>query len=173
MDYGIGIAALGVGTGMLITATRAWRLHDLCDVTTPRTPVRFYLLASLVWLSFIQTEWAWYDYTSDRGDYPPFADVVFIPQAATFLFVVVSVPFILAGVWIAIHGAKLPVRVWARPVFGRSYFLSPVLWGAAIMAAALIIYGVRARPYDVPTCVFMLYLILSGRAAAVTRKLQG
>jgi len=79
-------------------------------------------------------------------------------------------PFILLGVRVAIGRALLPLPVFSRPVFSRFYLVSAALWLAAILALLFTAFGVAEQPPIVPSSLFTVYLILSGRAAAVYRR---
>ena len=165
-DLGAGIIALGLGMALLFLTKGIRKVSDLGYLTTPKTSGRFYLLAALTWLSFIPGEWIYYIYTGQRGDYPPFADVIGIPMGGAFIIGVLGLPFVLFGVWVSIHGAKLPTAVWSGSIFGQLNIVSAAIWIALILALLVTAMGVARQPPIVPSCLFTLYLLLSGKAAA-------
>jgi hypothetical protein len=171
LDLGMGLVALGLGVAALFALRGVRYVRDLMSLKSPSTRRRFYAFAALTWLSFIPAEWFWLDYTQGRGDYPWWADSIGIPAGSVLIFGVVGLPVVLLGVALALREASLPVSLWSRPVFGPPYGVCVGLIVAAILAPLVLVSGVSAEPFLVPSALLTLYLILSGRAAAVGRRL--
>jgi hypothetical protein len=172
LDRGAGVILLGLSIWILFMVKGVSRIRDLAGLTTPKTQQRFYVLATIAWLSFIPAEWAYYMYTEDRGDYPWFGDIIAIPCFGILIFGIIGLPFVLFGVKAALGRAQLPLAVFSRPVLSRFYIVSIALWIAAILALLVTAFGVAEQPPIVPSGLFTLYLILSGRAAAVHRPID-
>jgi hypothetical protein len=169
MDVGAGVAALGASVALLFAARRVRSWRDVFGLDSPSSRTGFVALAALVWLSFIPAEWLWLDYTLRRGDYPWWADSIGIPMSQTQVFGLWGAPIIVIGAVLAVWGATLPVKLSARPIFGRSYLVAPLLIIMSILSLDVLVSGVFADPFIVPPALFTLYLLLSGRAAAARR----
>jgi len=167
LDLGMGLVALGLGVAALFALLGVRSARDLIALGSPSTRPRFYTFAALTWLSFIPAEWFWLDYTQGRGDYPWWADSIGIPAGGVLLFGIVGLPVVLLGVGLAIRGASLPVTLWSRPALGPPYGVCIGLIVAAVLALLVLVSGVSTEPFLVPSALFALYLIVSGRAAAV------
>jgi hypothetical protein len=165
-DLGSGIVALGIAIAGIFLVKRVRTFGELADMSTPKTHLRFFLLAALTWLSFVPAEWCFYFYTAARDDYPPFADAIFIAMAGETFFGFVILPIVLFGVWIAIHNKDLPLPLWHGSVFGGFRIVNLGIWLALILAALVTFMGIISRPPIVLSCVFTIYLLLSGKAAA-------
>lgn len=167
LDLGMGLVALGLGAAALFALRGVRSVSDLVSLKSPATRRRFYILAALTWLSFIPAEWFWLDYTLRRGDYPWWADSIGIPAGSVLVSGIVGLPVVLLGVGLALRGASLPVALWSAPAFGPPYVVCVGLIVAAALALLVLVSGISAEPFLVPSALFTLYLILSGRAAAV------
>lgn len=167
LDLGMGLVALGLGVVALFALRGVRSAGDLTALKSPSTRRRFYTLAGLTWISFIPAEWFWLGYTQGRGDYPWWADSIGIPAGSVLVFGIVGLPVVLLGVGLAIRGARFPVRLWSRPALGPPYVVCVGLIVAAVLALLVMVSGVSTEPFLVPSALFTLYLILSGRAAAV------
>jgi hypothetical protein len=168
-DLGAGLIVLGISMGILFVAKRVHHISDLACLTTPKTRRSFLVLATMVWLSFIPAEWVFYNYTLDRGDYPWFGDEIAIPCFGVLILGLIGLPFVLLGVVIALRSSHLPLAIFSRPIFSRPYIVSFALWIAAVLAVAVMVFGVIMQPPIVPSALMTLYLILSGRAAAASQ----
>ncbi|MCL4686713.1 hypothetical protein KJ059_18395 [Myxococcota bacterium] len=167
LDLGMGLVALGLGVAALFALRGVRSARDLTSLRSPSTRRCFYSLAALTWLSFIPAEWFWLGYTQGRGDYPWWADSIGIPAGSVLVFGIVGLPVVLLGVGLAIRGAPLPVELGSRPTFGPPYVVCVGLIVAAVLALLVLVSGISAEPFLVPSALFTLYLVLSGRAAAV------
>jgi hypothetical protein len=169
LNLGMGVIAFGVGLALLFALTHVRSFRDLGSLKSPATRYDFLALSALVWLSFIPAEWSWFGYTLDRGDYPHWADSIGIPMYAVQTFGQNGLPVVLLGVLITLRGTTLPVELWSRPVLGRAYVVNIALIIAGILALLVLLSGVVSQPFLVPSALFTLYLLLSGRAAAAVR----
>jgi len=169
LDLGMGFIAFGVGLGLLFALTHVCSFGDLGSLRSPTSRYGFLALSALVWLSFIPAEWYWLGYTLSRGDYPFWADSIGIPMYAVQTFGQTGLPVVLFGALVTLRGTTLPVKLWSRPILGRSYFVNSVLIIASILALLVLLSGVISQPFLVPSALFTLYLLLSGRAAAAVR----
>jgi hypothetical protein len=169
LDLGMGFVAFGVGLVLLFALARVRSFGDLGSLQSPATRYGFLALAAVAWLSFIPAEWYWLGYTLNRGDYPHWADSIGIPMNAVKIFGQIGLPVVLLGVVVTLRGTVLPVRLWSRPILGRSYVVNIVLIIAGILALLVLLSGVVSQPFLVPSSLFTLYLLLCGRAAAAVR----
>jgi len=166
LDLGMGLVALGLTIALLFVVGQVRSLQDLSSLRSPATRRRFFVLAGLTWLSFVPAEWFWLYYTMARGDYPWWADSIAIPAFGALVVGIVGLGVVLLGVALALRGAALPVRLWSPPASGPPYFVCIGLIATAILALLVLLAGIAAAPFLVPSALFTLYLILSGRAAA-------
>lgn len=169
LDLGMGFIAFGVGLGLLFVLTHVCSFRDLGSLRSPATRYGFLALSAVVWLSFIPAEWYWLGYTLSRGDYPHWADSIGIPMHAVQTFGQRGLPVVLLGVLVTLRGTTLPVKLWSRPILGASHVVNVVLIIASILALLVLLTGVISQPFLVPSALFTLYLLLSGRAAAALR----
>lgn len=166
LDLGLGLVALGASVSVLLAFGRVRHVGDLATMQRPGTRRGFYTAASVTWLSFVPAEWWWLSHTQSRGDYPPWADTIAIPAGGALFLGMLGLPVVLAGVAVALRGATLPVPLWSGPVVGRPYFVCVGIIAAIGLAILMLILSVSLQPTHVPSAVFTLYLLLSGRAAA-------
>jgi hypothetical protein len=169
VDLGMGFIALGVGFALLFALTHVRSFRDIGSLRSPSTRYSFLALSAVVWLSFIPAEWNWLGYALSRGDYPHWADSIGIPMYAVQTFGQNGLPVVLVGVLITLRGTTLPVKLWSRPILGRAYVVNIALIIAGILALLVLLSGVVSQPFLVPSALFTLYLLLSGRAAAAVR----
>jgi len=167
-DVGMGVAALGLSIVSLLAFVRVKNVVDLQALMTPRAPRTWYFTAVVGWLSFVPAVWGYLLYTYKRGDYPWWADSIAIPAAGAVFTGFWGVVIVLWAVYLSTRRATLPVRVWARPILGRA----PLVGTGALLAAALflvlLVNGVLANFFTVPSSLAMLYISVCCRAASAT-----
>lgn len=166
LDLGLGLVALGASVAILLALGRVRYVRDIATIQNPSTRRGFYAAASVTWLSFVPAEWWWLSHTQSRGDYPPWADTIAIPAGGALLLGMIGLPVVLTGVAIALRRATLPVPLWSGPVVGPPYFVCIGIVTAIVLAILVLILSVSSQPTHVPSAMFRLYLLLSGRAAA-------
>lgn len=169
-DAGLGIASLGLSILGMLAILGVRNAVDLQAIMTPRTSHIWYLTALAGWFSFVPAAWAYLVYTLERGDYPWWGDTIAIPAAGAVFAAFCGVPIILLGVYLSTRRAILPVRLWARPILGRSWLLGVGALVAAILFAVLLVDGVLANCFMVPSSMIMLYISLSCRASVATAR---
>jgi hypothetical protein len=172
LDLGAGLIALGAGLTLVFVLGRVRLVRDLAVLQSPTTRVAFIVLATVVWLSFIPAVWVWLLYTLERGDYPWWADTIAIPAFEIAACVIMILPVVLLGVALTLYRARLPVVIWSRPIIGSPYIVCLGLLLAAALALLLLFGALTLNPFAVPSFLFTLYLILSGRAAAVVGRAE-
>ena len=169
LDAGTGLIALGASLAIAFAGNGVRRLRDLADLTTPKTKYRFYELATMAWLSFIPSTWIWFYYLATHRDAEPDTDAS-IAASLYAIVMVVGLPVWLIISSGAIGRANLPVRIWSRPALGSYAGWSLLLWIATILWIAGTIRDVWWEPGVVPSDVFILYILLSERAASASRQ---
>jgi hypothetical protein len=171
-DISCSMAGLGLPLLVLLLVKRVCTFDDLRRLETPQTPLRFHLLAALTWLSFIPAQLLYLSYIDARED-PPFVDNMAIPieSELTVVFGVIGLPVILLGVWIAIRNRSLPIPVWTRNRGEGDGLVTVAIYIALLLAMLIAAACVIDEPPLVPSCVFTVYLLLSGRAASVSPKI--
>jgi len=169
-DLGMGIAALGLAIALLFVFQRVRSIRGIGSLQSPSNRCGFLAMAAITWLSFVPAEWFWLGYTLERGDYPWWADSIGIPVYEVGVFGIVGLPVILLGAAVALRGTVLPVNLWSRPLVGRSYIVAAGLIIAGLLAFGVLVSGIIGAPFIVPSALFALYLLLSGRAAAAVRE---
>ena len=172
-DDGLAVAGLGVGLAIVLAATGVRRWSDLAGLQSPGSHRRWATAAAVTWLSFVPSMWAFYTYTSERGDYPPMGDVVFIPEAGVTAFGLLGLPIVLFGVRLVTAEQPLPVRLWRRPAIRCSNVVSLAVYVALFAAIGVLVVGFVQVPTIVPSTVVTLYLLLAGRAATRSARKGG
>jgi hypothetical protein len=165
-DAGIAIAGLGIGLVAVMANVKVRTWADIVALRSPLTCHEFKWSAILVWLSFVPSEWAFYIYTSVRGDYSPMGDIIMIPCAGVAVFGLIGLPLVLLGVKLATAGRSLPVRLWTRPVVRWQNPVSRGVFVVLLAAAAFLLLGLLQMPTIVPSAVATIYLLLCGRATS-------
>ncbi len=134
---------------------------------TPRASRTWYLTAVVGWVSFVPAVWAYLLYTYKRGDYPWWADSIAIPAAGAVFTGFWGVLIVLWAVHLSTRRAILPVPLWARPVLGRARFMGILALLGVVLFSVLLVNGVLANFFTVPSAMVMLYISLCCRAASV------
>lgn len=168
LDLGFGLAALGLSLLGLLTFLRVNGPKDLAAVVTPREPRAWYAAALISWFSFVPAQWAYLYYAFDRGDYPWWSDNIMIPGAGALFLAVLGAPVVILGVSFCIRARQLPVPIWTRPFLGGSWVASTLALLGLLLATLVLGEGVRENCFTVPPTVVVIYLLLCGRAAAVS-----
>jgi hypothetical protein len=165
-DYGWSGILLGLSIVAILSSKRAWTAVDFRQIETPKSKGIFYFLAAITWLSFIPAQVFWISYVDARED-APFVDNMAVPFFAmwTVGFGVVGLPVILFGVWFVTRRKSLPVPVWSA---SAPSLAKVAVWIALILAIVVTVGCVITEPPLVPSCVFTVYLLLCGRAIAVS-----
>jgi hypothetical protein len=133
---------------------------------TPRSTGRFYVFATITWLSFIPAQLFWLSHIDARED-APFVDNMAIPIESTLIagFGIIGLPVVLFGVWFVTRRKSLPVPAWSA---SAPSLAKVAVWIALILAIVVTVGCVITEPPLIPSCVLTVYLLLCGRAIAVS-----
>jgi hypothetical protein len=167
-DLGLGVATLGLSIVSLLVILRVENVLDLQALMTPRTKRTWYITAVVGWVSFVPAVWAYLFYAYKRGDYPWWADSIAIPAAGAAITGFWGVVIVLWAVYLSTRRATLPARLWSRPILGGAWFVGTGALLAVVLFLVLLVNGVLANFFTVPSSIAMLYISLCCRAASAT-----
>lgn len=114
MDFGLSTASASLSLFFLcqFLSIRTWR--DVAVVSSPNTVERLRHLAAAFWLLQIPAGLVHPILGYSRGDYPWFADSVFIPIAGQALVAIVGLPLVLGFVALVARRGQYPARLFSR-----------------------------------------------------------
>jgi hypothetical protein len=169
VDVGGGLLLSGLMMSVFFWWSRqkSWR-----QLSTPRSSLSILALAGLCWLMQIPAYALFFITELTRGYYPPWADSIAIPMFQ-FTSILLSLFLPYMALWLFfVVGARLPVAVFST-VPGRP-FVNAFWSGAAtllfIPIGLILIGAILEGPIlMVPFLWLTLWLVLSARAAALTR----
>lgn len=170
-NLGLGLCFLAGWLGALMAWYRIGDLRRLVRMMTPGSKLAILGGGSAVWIGCQLAEWDSIYRDAMRGYYPSWGDTLTIPMLHLFTIgSLLPVPFAvgLAILW----GARLPAPLWLwdrdRP--GRSAAATGVCGLLALVAVDGLYWRVRdGSLLGVPLGLLALYLVLSARAAFVSR----
>jgi hypothetical protein len=168
-DIGLGLIALGLSVLVLFMGLGIHTIDDFRQMRSPRSCIRFYLYAAVVWLSFVPAQIWYLNYIDARED-PPFVDNMAIPMESemTVVLGLGGLPFIMLGVWLVTRGKELPVGIWSEPSFDAIGAMTVVVWLALVVAILITIASLATESPIIPSCVFTVYLLLAGKAVSAS-----
>jgi hypothetical protein len=162
-DRGLAVFLLGL---TLLALSRFGPMIDRQSTArSPETQGRFVFLCSITWCSFVPGEWAYYIYTSVRGDYPWFGDIITIPCAGVAFWGVIGLPVVIIFTRVIMRETMLPVPILYSPVFTNFGIRMLVVFVAMALSLGALVVGLAQVPTIVPSTVCTIYLLLIARAA--------
>jgi hypothetical protein len=174
-DTGRGLLALSASLLVAMAAFGLWDLRRLRFARTPASSIGFLSAGGIIWLAQIPAViMDLHDYF-DRKYFPYWGDIIAIPIYGTTILVLATLPVLYALGWLVLRGTVLPARLWvwdaARPV--RSTVWTVVFAVPMLVVLHQLLTVVTQGPYlMVPLGLVGFYLLLSARAAIVTKPLR-
>ena len=166
-DLGVGLASVGGSLIALVAITRSWSVQRARALQTPRRRWLVVVLSNITWLYYIWTASRHLVVQAGRSEFPPWADSIVIPLMGLQILMLFGLVAVNVGSIIYLHGARLPVAMWARPRTVRAWMLNGgtviALFSSAGVCYDAVCFGDAFTP---PAAVAIGYLLLVGRAAA-------
>lgn len=174
LDRGRGLVALA-GTGLAaILILRLWDARNLARARTPPSARAFLLLGTAAWAGLVPAGWPRpLSEFVERGQAPYWSENTHLPEHIWALVVLAPLSVAVGLTWfVFLEGARLPAPLW---LWDRARPVESALWTAACGAlllplAAMLVAAVNlGYPLLVPLLAVLIYLVLSARAAVLSR----
>ena len=171
-DLGRGLITVALCLIGIIVFFRLWDVRNALAIETPGSLLSMLLMITGTWLSVIVVNAADLSEAQERHHFPHWADSIGIPISSVAIIVLAAWPILLIGGWISARGAPLPVTLWAWDAMHPRW---SAFWSAAYGTVALLILvslitdGIRGYFLYIPLQLLAAYLVLSGRAAHLSR----
>ncbi len=164
-DIGLAILLMGVSIAGLFGIKRLWRIGSIGRITSPRTRWGFCVMAAVTWISFAFAMAMDDGMRFDRGEVPLWAEPSPTENLLVLIFAVVTLPFIVLGVLVAVWSTPLPVELASgRPM--RNVTIEVLILGAIMLDMYVLYIGFTEEAWVTAPAVVTMYLLLCGRAAA-------
>jgi hypothetical protein len=165
-DFGTGLASVSASLIALLVLTGSWSVQRIRALRTLRSRWRVFLLSNLTWFYFIWAGMRFLVLQAQRDEFPPWADSIAIPMLGMKMFFVVGLVVINLGLVVYLHGAKLPVPMWAGPRTVRAWGLNVGIVLGLVACMWAVFDTVRhGDVFTPPAVVAVIYLLLVARAA--------
>lgn len=170
-DLGVGLATLALSLAVAVAALGAHGWAAIRSLVTPSRKPVIIVLANLSLLGVFLGEFLGFVRDHHRGEFPPWADTPAIPMEWLISGWHLAAPVLTIGLTVCLWRARLPAALWRRPV-GWWPWISTLTIGSLLAIEALLLTdAVRfGRAFAIPCHLAMLYWLLSGRAAAGSRR---
>jgi hypothetical protein len=164
-DIGLAFILLGVSIAAIFGIKRVREFGSIRRIDSPRTRLRFFLLAAATWLSFAIAMATDDEMRFSRGEFPGWAEPSPTEDGLVLIAALVTLPVVLMGVQLAVWQTPLPVELASgRPM--RNVPMELLILGAIISDIYVLYIGFTEEVWVTPAAVVTMYLLLSGRAAA-------
>lgn len=171
MDAGAGVA-IAMATVLLFLGVSGIRTVADCKRITSFSKTKLIIASNLMWLLMVPGTYWYYLFRLRRGDFPPFADSIAIPEAAQitlYLFALIPLNLFLL---LTTLNARLPTRIFLKATqYGKAAVGWEVFFGALLLLIAILLVALVLDGDHVFILVnlFFAYVLLTLRAGQISK----